>query len=245
MNPTNIFEFQPRGKPPKPVPEPPSDTDSSKCMYGCEEYAEVASRLLPAWFIPRMMTDTWSFGLTLVTGLTLAISSILDVQQAADGSIWLDVRMLNCEGSRPSPGRWNALETISFANQRSHDCERRCRLRRVRCRACIHLKQRAHPRRKQECARQKGDTRTMLTLQPEQPPDKPSVEDDSTLAFRRHITELVKRSRTQSEFARALGVSQASVNRWISGKRTPRLKYILQIATRTNVTADWLLLGLN
>jgi hypothetical protein len=31
------------------------------------------------------------------------------------------------------------------------------------------------------------------TLQPEQYPDKPSVEDDSTLAFRRHITELIER----------------------------------------------------
>jgi hypothetical protein len=103
VNPTNIFQFHPRGKRPKVPPEPPSDIDTSKYMYGCEENAEAASRLLPAWFIPRMMTDDWSFGLTLVSGFTLAISSIIDVQQAADGSIWLDVRMLNCEEARGLP----------------------------------------------------------------------------------------------------------------------------------------------
>jgi hypothetical protein len=34
---------------------------------------EAAEKLLPAWFVPRMMTDEWVFGLLLVTGQVLAI----------------------------------------------------------------------------------------------------------------------------------------------------------------------------
>jgi hypothetical protein len=52
-----------------------------------------ASQLLPAWFIPRMMEDVWSFGLLMSEGTLISIDTILDVHQAADGSIWLDVRL--------------------------------------------------------------------------------------------------------------------------------------------------------
>ncbi len=55
---------------------------------------ELAHELLPAWFIPRMMTDSWSFGLLLNTGHVLCIESILKVRQGADGHIWLDVEMM-------------------------------------------------------------------------------------------------------------------------------------------------------
>lgn len=51
-------------------------------------------RLLPAWFTPRMLDDEWAFGLLLVTGVVLGISHIERVVQAADGSLWLDVDMM-------------------------------------------------------------------------------------------------------------------------------------------------------
>ena|SRR5690625_3500603 len=61
-----------------------------------EEHEQVqkAASILPAWFVPRMMTDSWCFGLMLTTGQTLCISSIMDVEQSADGTVWLDVLML-------------------------------------------------------------------------------------------------------------------------------------------------------
>jgi hypothetical protein len=52
------------------------------------------ARLLPAWFVPRMMQDAWSFGLLLTTGHVLCIETIERIRQAADGSLWLDVSMI-------------------------------------------------------------------------------------------------------------------------------------------------------
>jgi hypothetical protein len=54
-------------------------------------------KLLPAWFVPRMRMDCWQFGLLMTTGHTIGISSIVDVHQAADGSLWLDVSMLTSD----------------------------------------------------------------------------------------------------------------------------------------------------
>jgi hypothetical protein len=51
------------------------------------------SRLLPAWFNERMANDAWAFGLLLTTQRVLHVETILDVSQAADGSLWLDVRL--------------------------------------------------------------------------------------------------------------------------------------------------------
>lgn len=61
-----------------------------------EEHEQIqkAASILPAWFVPRMMSDSWSFGLMLTTGQVMCISRIEDVHQGADGSIWLDVMML-------------------------------------------------------------------------------------------------------------------------------------------------------
>jgi hypothetical protein len=47
-----------------------------------------------------MMTDEWTFGLLLATGHVLVIDNISSVHQAADGSIWLDVRMHQKEKDR-------------------------------------------------------------------------------------------------------------------------------------------------
>jgi hypothetical protein len=54
---------------------------------------ERCQKLLPAWFVPRMMDDTWVFGLLLSTGKVLAIEHIDEVHRAADGSLWIDVDM--------------------------------------------------------------------------------------------------------------------------------------------------------
>ena len=48
--------------------------------------------LLPAWFTTRMMEDSWSFGLLLVTGQMLHIDSI-DAIRGEPGNVWLDVTM--------------------------------------------------------------------------------------------------------------------------------------------------------
>ena len=53
-----------------------------------------AQKLLPAWFVDRMMTDTWYFGLLTISGTVIGIETILRVYQAADDSIWLDVILL-------------------------------------------------------------------------------------------------------------------------------------------------------
>lgn len=57
-------------------------------------------RLLPAWFVPRMTQDTWSFGLILSNDLVLAIEQIDNVVSGADGSIWLDVEMTSADRVR-------------------------------------------------------------------------------------------------------------------------------------------------
>ncbi len=59
-----------------------------------DEIDEV-QRILPAWFVGRMMDDEWSFGLLLSCGVVLAISNIRRMHQAADGTVWLDVWMLD------------------------------------------------------------------------------------------------------------------------------------------------------
>lgn len=50
--------------------------------------------LLPAWFCDRMFNDQWAFGLLLVTGEVLGISTITGVTRDANGGLWLDVEML-------------------------------------------------------------------------------------------------------------------------------------------------------
>lgn len=57
-----------------------------------------AEKLLPAWFIPRMMEDVWFFGLLLSDGTLACIETILEVRQAADGAVWLEVRLASEAG---------------------------------------------------------------------------------------------------------------------------------------------------
>src|SRR5260370_22598359 len=65
-----------------------------------------AKKLLPAWFVPRMMSDEWQFGLLLTTGDILCISTINEVRQAADGAVWLDVEMLDGASYEPEESRF-------------------------------------------------------------------------------------------------------------------------------------------
>ncbi len=60
-----------------------------------EEELKQACDVLPAWFVPRMADDEWTFCLLLSTGQGLIISSISSVNRATDGSIWLDVNMID------------------------------------------------------------------------------------------------------------------------------------------------------
>jgi hypothetical protein len=70
------------------------------------------SRLLPAWFNERMANDVWAFGLLLTTGRVLHVETILDVSQAAEGSLWLDVRLGKqnaVDGEHPQKVGWPPL----------------------------------------------------------------------------------------------------------------------------------------
>jgi hypothetical protein len=54
---------------------------------------EEASRLLPAWFVPRMMGEEWVYGLMMASGNVIAVERIEAVRRAADGALWLDVSL--------------------------------------------------------------------------------------------------------------------------------------------------------
>jgi hypothetical protein len=64
--------------------------DDDSGPYG--EDVNRAERLLPAWFITRMMTDDWSFAFLMVTGDLVHLTCIEAVHLGADG-IWLDVSL--------------------------------------------------------------------------------------------------------------------------------------------------------
>jgi hypothetical protein len=74
-----------------------------------EDHINRAARLLPAWFVPRMMNDVWAFGLLLTTGQILRITEILDVIQAADSSLWIDVTMDDTPAGTDFWGKQNHL----------------------------------------------------------------------------------------------------------------------------------------
>ena len=52
----------------------------------------------------------------------------------------------------------------------------------------------------------------------------------------------VRGDRSQRQFARDLGVFQQNVNRYESGT-TPHTDVLLTMATKENISLDWLLLG--
>lgn len=52
--------------------------------------AGVASEVLPAWYMSRMMQDHWMFGLITIDGRMIAITSITSV---SDNGEWMDVKL--------------------------------------------------------------------------------------------------------------------------------------------------------
>ena len=49
--------------------------------------------ILPGWFVERMMSEKWYYGLLLSSGSVLAIQCIDRVYAAVDGSVWIDVTL--------------------------------------------------------------------------------------------------------------------------------------------------------
>lgn len=77
---------------------------------------EKAKVLLPAWFVGRMMTDEWPFGLMTPNGKIIVINKIEDVHQAKDGSIWIDVSL---GATFTMPGRFRPDDFISAPTSRT------------------------------------------------------------------------------------------------------------------------------
>ena len=50
------------------------------------------------WFVVRMTTDSWTFGLLLTTGAVAVITSITDIHEHA-GIVWVDVELVETRTS--------------------------------------------------------------------------------------------------------------------------------------------------
>ena len=59
--------------------------------------------LLPAWFIGRMYTDAWHFGLLMSNGVVIVIESILDVHECKNGKLWIDVALTGGDEDKSNP----------------------------------------------------------------------------------------------------------------------------------------------
>ncbi len=70
----------------------------------------------------------------------------------------------------------------------------------------------------------------------------------SRAALERHKRKLsdrlaqVRGARSQRQFARDLGVFQQNVNRYENGT-TPHADFLITLASKENISLDWLLLG--
>lgn len=53
--------------------------------------------LLPAWFITRMTSDRWSFGLLTANNTIIGISGIHNIIRDVQGELWLDVELLSAD----------------------------------------------------------------------------------------------------------------------------------------------------
>ncbi len=58
-----------------------------------QTHIDEALQLLPAWFVPRMMSEEWVYGLMMASGTVIAVEQIERVRRAVDGVLWLDVRL--------------------------------------------------------------------------------------------------------------------------------------------------------
>jgi hypothetical protein len=53
-----------------------------------------AMEVLPAWYTGRMMADQWWFGLTTISGTTIAVKTISAI---SDDGKWMDVELLTTD----------------------------------------------------------------------------------------------------------------------------------------------------
>lgn len=56
---------------------------------------KLARSILPGWFVDRMMTDHWYFGLMMSDGSVITISEIVRVYVDVNGGIWIDAYMVD------------------------------------------------------------------------------------------------------------------------------------------------------
>lgn len=60
-------------------------------------------------------------------------------------------------------------------------------------------------------------------------------------AMQRLADWLDKSGKTQEELAQLLGVAQASISEWVTGRALPTLKNLRALSTRTGISIDELL----
>lgn len=88
----NVFENTPFYKEEDYTEEDYTEEDDTEADREAE--IETALKLMPGWFVSRMMTDDWHFGLMMSNGITIGIHTVNRVWQAADQTIWLDVELM-------------------------------------------------------------------------------------------------------------------------------------------------------
>lgn len=67
----------------------------------------------------------------------------------------------------------------------------------------------------------------------------------NTLNIKERVRELRDRNNlNQTDFAKKIGAKRGNVAQWEAGNNYPSLEYLTQICEVFNVTADWLLLGI-
>jgi hypothetical protein len=73
--------------------------------------------ILPAWFLKRMACDSWYFGLLMITGDVICISSIVSI--SSDGK-WIDVLLL--DDKFDVQGNLNISGKLITAPNERNDC---------------------------------------------------------------------------------------------------------------------------
>ena len=74
----------------------PTSKDATRSLEDEIADTERAKRLLPAWFVARMMGGTGSFAFLVASGDVVRFGNMLGVRQAADRSLWIDVALADC-----------------------------------------------------------------------------------------------------------------------------------------------------
>jgi hypothetical protein len=74
-----------------------------------------AAEILPAWYTSRMMSDQWCFGLWVVSGQMIAITSI---KSLSDNGEWMDVELAEAS-DLPKPYTDNADVIVAVAADRT------------------------------------------------------------------------------------------------------------------------------